>query len=160
MRASQLDWSKIDKFSPGEWPDGVLEYMDDRIIYALRDIRVKSGCTMWPSPVYGAHVRHDKGNRHNTLQRTRLADATDFFTTWKDAEAVLETILLFPNVIKGFGVYDSMKFKTDIVGEYCMFHIDTRPVGPVCWWGQGREPVIYVYMQPFELLDRLKEKKL
>lgn len=156
MRAIDLDWSKIPNFSTIEWPDNVLYYMDERVIYALSDIRQKSGCPIYPSPVARAHVRHDNsGSRHSTLNMSRLADATDFFCDWNGAADVLQAIIAHPD-IRGYGIYDSMKFG-GAAGEKAMFHIDTRPRGDVCWWGQGREPVQYIYMQPSELQKYLKD---
>ena len=156
MRAIDLDWSKIPNFSKEEFPDNVLYYMDERIIYALSDIRQKSGCPILPSPVTRAHVRHDNsGSRHSTLNKTRLSDATDFFCAWEDAMEILLAIRNHPD-IRGYGIYDSMMI-SGAPGEKAMFHIDTRPRGIVCWWGKGRDPVNYVYMSPEELKEYLKK---
>lgn len=155
MRASDLNWDRIPNFSPAEWPEGVLEYMDDRIIYALSDVREESRCPIWPSTDPEAHVRHSTSDsRHSTLLKHRLVDATDFFSRWQDAQTILKAILQ-NDAIGGIGIYDAMKFDGP-PGELAMFHIDCRPVDLVCWWGEGRNPVNYIYMNPKELKEKLK----
>ena len=155
MRASSLNWQEMPNFSNTEWPDNVLYYMDERIIYALSDIRQKTGCPIYPSPVARAHVRHDNsGSRHSTLNKTRLSDATDFFCSLENSMEILKAIQNHPD-IRGYGIYDSMRFGGK-AGEMAMFHIDTRPRGIVCWWGKGRDPVNYIYMSPEELKEYLK----
>ena len=155
MRASSLNWQEIPNFSMTEWPDNVLYYMDERIIYALSDIRQKSGCPIYPSPVVRAHIRHDNSSsRHSTLTKSRLSDATDFFCSWENSMEILKAIQSHP-VIQGYGVYDRMMYN-GAPGEMAMFHIDTRPRGIVCWWGKGRDPVNYIYMSPEELQEYLK----
>ena len=144
--ASHLDWSRIQRFSPGEWPPGVLDHMDSRVILVLSRIRnsLPPGASFVPSPVAGAHVRHrarrpgpSDGDRHSTDDGLRLADATDFFVPWEWAARAWSAILADP-AVGGAGIYPDMIYGGEPRGR-CMFHIDLRP-SRVAWVG-WREPV-------------------
>lgn len=37
--ASLLDWNTIQRFSPGEFPKGVLELMDSEVVKALQEVQ-------------------------------------------------------------------------------------------------------------------------
>lgn len=145
--ALSLDWAQIQRFSPTEWPAGVLEHMDARVIQALVRIRntLPRDASFIPSPVPEAHVRHRarspgtlNGDRHSTDLGRRLVDATDFFVDWRWAWAAWEAILADPEV-GGAGIYTDMIFGGTPRGR-CMFHIDCRP-NRVMWVGWRDAPV-------------------
>lgn len=155
MRASELDFSKIRWFSRSEWPKGTLFRMDERILLGLFDIREIADSEMHPSPVYQAHVRNEtSSSRHSLLQGERLSDATDFFCRWEDSPQIARAIIDHRD-LRGYGFYTDMRYSRESSTRYGMFHIDTRPRGPVCWIGEGREPVRYVYLTPSQLLQEI-----
>ena len=145
MRASELNWQEIPNFSPGEWPAGVLEQMDARVIQVLAAVRQRLPRThrMDPSPVPGAHVRATGTSRHST-QGGRLSDATDFFMDWQHAWDALIALQAEPR-IGGLGIYTDMMW-SGREGDRCMFHIDTRPerVEWVAWRVSRDTPTVYV----------------
>lgn len=106
------------KFTVNDWPKGVLEHMSAKFIeeclFVLRD---KSRVPMWPSSLYGAHVRETGTSRHS-IEGGRLSDATDMHVSsvanMLKVMSVAETI----DRIGGIGIY----FNTNSP----MFHIDSR----------------------------------
>lgn len=122
MKASELDWSNIKRFKPGEWPAGVLEHMDARIITVLSEIRdtLPAGHGMQPSGLAEAHVRHDGTSRHSTQGGARLSDATDFFMQWSTVWDAWRAVQAHP-AVGGLGVY------LDSITGRPFMHIDLRP---------------------------------
>jgi hypothetical protein len=145
MQASKMEWDKkvVPQLSPEEWPMGVLDDMDERVILAMSELRKITGAPMWPSPVTRAHVRASGNSMHSTQEGTRLSKATDFFIRWHDFLNVYTQALRHPE-IGGVGFYNAMKFRSEEPGDWCMVHIDLRE-DPLHWMGNGREPVNYVY---------------
>jgi hypothetical protein len=147
MKASELDWGKLPDFAPGEWPDGVLDQMQARVVQALQDIRT---APLVPSPVAGAHVREHGTSEHSTDGGRRLANATDFFVAWRDLPHVAAEALAHPDV-NGIGVYNAMRYNGE-PGERAMMHIDCRPAYRRAYWlGEGREPVTYTTVSAADL---------
>lgn len=153
MSAISLDWkSKVTpRISQHEFPSGVLEHLDAGVVLALSHLRTTVGKPLYPSPIYGAHVRHRVSNsRHSTRDGRRLADATDFFVAWEDAWAYLEAAELHPEV-NGVGIYTDMLFRSGPEGTWAMIHIDTRPAERKLDWVGWREnkfhKLKYVYKQ-------------
>lgn len=104
--AANLDWDQIDNFSKSEWPAGVLDHMQGRIILAVADVRnsLPADHRMTPSPVSGGHIR-SAGNSRHSLTGGRLSDATDIFMdSWAHAYAAWEKALHHPE-IGGLGFY-------------------------------------------------------
>jgi hypothetical protein len=152
-KASDLNWATdvVSNLSRNEFPSGVLEHMDARVILALSDLRRTTGRPIFPSPVAGAHVRHTmSGSRHATQGGKRLSDATDFFLTWEDAHAYMEAAREH-HVINGIGIYTDMIFRAGGQGTWAMMHIDCRPIEARLEWVGWRETpnhsMIYVYKQ-------------
>lgn len=136
MRASELDYTGTG-FKPEEWPEGALFQMNSNVITALFDIR-KHGYSIFPSPIYTAHVRNDDtGSRHSIKHGTRLSDATDFFTLRSDAVVVYNACKAHP-LIGGLGVYQNSLYRgsSDL---YTMFHIDCRDVERQLRWVGTRD---------------------
>ena len=149
-KASELDWGRevSPHLKPDEWPENVLDHLEARTVLTLSELREDVKRPAFPSPVYGAHVRHrvrspgaSNGDRHATDDDRRLSDATDFFVHWRDAQAYFRAVQRHPK-IGGNGVYNRMMLR-GTPGDFCMFHVDSRPER-VNWVGDGREPVIYV----------------
>lgn len=147
--ATALDWSRIHRLTPGEWPAGVLERMDGRVIEALSDIRkaLPDPYAIIPSPVGGAHVRTSGSvlSRHY-VGDGRLADATDFFMQWDHVWLALQVAQQHPD-IGGIGIYTDAMLRGQ-EGDYAMVHIDLRPQR-LQWvaWRQDRDhPTEYVYL--------------
>lgn len=141
--ASELDWQDeiTDALQPEEWPEGVLSEIEASVILVLSQLRTSSGVPFFPSPVAGAHVRAEGASQHSTQGGERLSRATDFYVHWHNADHVLEIARRHP-AVGGLGIYDSLMLQ-GTPGDYCMFHIDTRPQR-VPWVGHGREPIEYV----------------
>ena len=153
VSALSLDWATdvTPRIRQSEFPAGVLEHMDARIIQALSHLRTVVGKPLYPSPVFGAHIRHSISNsRHSTRNGNRLADATDFFVAWEDAWAYLEAAEAHPD-INGIGIYTDMLFGPGAEGTWAMIHIDCRPADSKLDWVGWREDrfhkLKYVYKQ-------------
>lgn len=148
MRASDLDWTAIARFTPSEWPAGVLDQMSARVILALDSARnaLPESHQLRPSPVAGAHVRLTGTSRHSTRNGQRLSDATDFFCDWSHAARVLQALRRVPE-IGGIGIYTDMVWG-GVDGDRCMFHIDCRPdrLEWVGWRQSRRDAIQYVYL--------------
>lgn len=147
--AADMDWSGITRFSPSEWPAGVLEYMDPRIIRVVSDIRdaLPEDHSMTPSPVDRAHVRHEvSGSRHSTRERARLSDATDIYMAWPHVWAAWLEAQRHPEV-GGLGIYTDMLWAGQLRRK-AMLHIDTRPerLVWVAWRRDQHDPMKYVYL--------------
>ena len=156
MKASQIKWSTIDHFSPGEWPVGVLDQMDSGVIFALDTVRNEAGVIMRPSPVPEAHVRDSGASRHSTQGGTRLSDATDVFVwdSWEDALKVWQEAQRVPE-LGGIGIYVNRKWGEPMP----MLHFDCRP-DRLLWVCRtnpttGKDQYIYLHSDPvlfFEVL--------
>lgn len=148
MKASDLDWGEVPNFSLHEWPSGVLDQMDARVIRALANARLAlpPSHKLNPSPVAAAHVRATGASRHSTQGGHRLSDATDFFCDWAHASRTLQSLRRTPE-IGGIGIYTDMIFSGK-EGDRCMFHIDCRPerLEWVGWRQSRRDPINYVYL--------------
>lgn len=148
MNARDMEWGEIPRFSPEEWPEGVLEHMSPRIIHTLSAIRhaLPASHVITPSPIARAHVRHEEGgSRHCTNGRDRLSDATDVFMEWPHVWAAWIAAQRVMRV-GGLGLYTDMVWAGQ-QGRKAMLHIDTRPERLV-WvaWRKDREsPMHYVY---------------
>ena len=139
MKASEANWGSIQFFDPSEFPQGTLEHMDFRVIEVLNRLRIAVGGSLFPSPVFGAHVRHQGNSRHSTQEMSRLVDATDFFVSQGLAQRAYREALKIPE-IGGLGVYTDMMFRGQ---QWPMMHIDLRPER-MLWVGVGR-PLTYIY---------------
>jgi hypothetical protein len=145
--AADLDWSRIARFSPQEWPARVLERMDGRLINVVSDVRnrLPRDHSMTPSPLARAHVREHGGSRHSTNAGARLSDATDLFMQWHTVWAAWRECLREPR-IGGLGLYvDSYMGDPDRTRP--MLHIDLRPerVMWVCWRVHETADQTYTY---------------
>lgn len=146
--ASKVEWEGriTPRISKEEFPAGVLDKMNLRIIELMSDLRERSGVAMFPSPEAGAHVREIGNSRHSTKEGTRLSDAVDFFCSWEGAARVLqETRRIYG--IGGIGIYTDMIFRGQPEGVWCMFHIDARPerLEWVGWRESQKHKTQYVY---------------
>ena len=117
IKASTIKhWPKV--FSFDDWPKGSLLYMSESIIHSVFKLRNKSLIPMWPSHLFGAHVRHEGNSRHSTKNKTRLSDATDMHvSTIENMIRVMAVAESLP-CIGGIGIY----FDTNTP----MIHIDNR----------------------------------
>lgn len=148
MKASELDWSKLPNFSAGEWPTGVLEHMDARVIEALQRGRAKlpAQFAMHPSPLPRAHVRDTGDSQHSTQGGTRLSTATDFFMKWDTVWDAWAVFLADPEV-GGVGIYVDTWLGDDSITRP-MLHVDARPerLMWVCWRKGGKDGrIVYTY---------------
>lgn len=111
-----------DKFKPSEFPDGVLKWMDARILtevlFPLRDL---SDIKLRPSKLPRAHVRQEVGgSQHSTKAGTRLSTAIDIHVD--TYEEMLKIVALAEDIpaIGGIGMY----FDTNTP----MLHLDLKDV--------------------------------
>jgi hypothetical protein len=145
MKASELNWSQIRRFSPREWPPGVLEQMNASVIRELANVRSRlpADHTMTPSPLIAAHVRPQGTSRHSIQGGTRLSDATDIFMHWNTVWRAWLEAMRNP-AVGGLGIY----LDTVLHGaSRPMLHFDTRPERVV--WVRYRPTAnsspVYVY---------------
>jgi len=142
--AIDLDWTTINRFSPGEWPPGVLEKMNGNVILALADIRdsLPRDHRMTPSPVPGT-------SRHS-LEGGRLSDATDIYMdAWPHAYAAWEKALHHP-AIGGLGFYLD-KWIGNPNNNRPMLHFDCRDekIYWVCYRApNGNDVYVYHHRDP------------
>lgn len=148
MKASEINWGAIKRFSAAEWPPGTLEHMDASVITALAAVRdsLPRDHAMTPSPVPAAHVRHIGSSRHSTQGGTRLSDATDVFMPggWKQALAAWQAAQRVPE-IGGIGFYLD-KWLGSPGNITPMLHIDCRP-DRLLWVCLGNQ-YIYLHSNP------------
>lgn len=161
MKAIDLDWNAIARFSKSEWPSGALEQMDARVILALSVMRdsLPNDHAIKPSPIIGAHVRQHGTSRHSTQGGTRLSDATDFYIPggWKQALAAWQEAQRVED-IGGIGIYlNRWLGSPDAITP--MMHIDTRPnrLLWVCHDGIGGEEYVYLHSNPRRFFTLLAE---
>lgn len=153
MKAIDIDWSKVKRFSPSEWPEGVLEHMDGSVITALSMLRdsLPAGHSMRPSPLARAHVRASGSSRHS-IEGGRLADATDVFMDW---DTIMDAWLVALRLgeIGGVGLY----FDTHLNHKPTpMLHIDTRP-GVKLTWVRADGVYHYFHKNPVDFFEVVAE---
>lgn len=121
MTANNIPANQWRYFKKTEFPSGVLEHMDARLLTeCLFPLRDKSGVPMSPSSLYEAHVRHDMGRSlHCTHHKARLSQATDFHVATHDKMMRVVNYAETMESIGGIGIY----FDTNRP----MIHIDMRP---------------------------------
>lgn len=108
MKASEITlWHP--KFSPSDFPDGVLELMDARVLTDLVfPLRQSSKIPMWGSALFEAHVRMS-GNSMHSIERTGLSNATDLHCkTYKQMIQLMDEAEQMPKV-GGVGIYFDTK---------------------------------------------------
>lgn len=140
IKASELDFTN-QLFSPSEWPEDSLDWLDMTVIAALFEIRnvLPISHSIIPSPIYGAHVRHDMStSRHSTHNRTKLSCATDVFMKWEHVWSAITLVQNHPH-IGGLGIYTDNMLK-GVRGDYAMLHLDTRPKENFRQWVGWRYP--------------------
>lgn len=146
MKAAQLHWSQIKHFSPSEWPLGVLQHMDARIVLALASVRssLPNDHRMTPSPIKAAHIRAEGSptSRHS-IANNRLADATDIFMhSWAHAYAAWTKAIAHPD-LGGVGFYLD---KTLAGSNKPMLHFDCRPEKTLWVCHKGPTGDVYTYL--------------
>lgn len=133
------------RVAPKEFPDGVLEFLDRRvledIIFPLRTI---SEIPMTPSGLPRAHVRHDavERNMHSTVGETRLSFATDFQVTTFDRLMWVWYHARQMRAIGGLGIYFNLRRPT--------FHVDlyAERNAKLTWLVTSKEDgAEYVYLE-------------
>jgi len=117
-------WDESPNLEKHEWPDNTLSWLHHTIIDKIIDLRSATGKPMFPSPVYGAHVRHsDSNSLHSTKNNTRLSKASDLFIRPEDMWDIW-----FKSIdmgFKGIGLYFNKWYGfTDNIMP--MIHLDTR----------------------------------
>lgn len=145
MKASNISkWPS--NLQPHEWPDGTLDQMDSHLFTAVVfPTRKDAGVAMWPSKLFGAHVRPDGNSCHSTKGGTRLAYATDMhIKSHKDMMKVFN-VLQANDQVGGIGLY----FDTNTP----MIHMDTRE-GCMMWLRVAGE-YIYAHKDPVRFYKEL-----
>lgn len=137
LSADVLDFAEIDHFSRGEFPDGVLERVEDELILSLNEYRSRLGYPLVPSPLVAGWYREDGSvtSRHYAVDR--LSDAGDLFPQCDIRRAFL--VAMGCEWFGGIGVYLDTNGPD---GEpQPMIHLDLRP-GQTIWMRyEGR----YIY---------------
>lgn len=150
---SRINWKKVYKFSPGEFPEDPNQFAEPKLIYSLDEARMMHDRRIYPSPVKGALARFDplgkKSQHYVDLERGRLSKAVDFFPTGMAIS--MYHVLMAGGKFQGIGIYlDS----TGPDGEpWVMFHADIREVGfrqhvPLLWFAEKDEKDEWKYRYP------------
>ena len=138
MKAIDIkDWPK--QFTVNDWPNGVLEKMDGNLLTeCLFPLRQNSGVPMWPSSLYGAHIR-ETGKSQHSIEGGRLATATDMHVSTIERMIKVMSIADAMPSIAGIGIYFDTKTP--------MIHIDSRetPLMWLCYKEKGKR--IYLYRE-------------
>lgn len=127
MRASDLDWSKINNFKKSEFPEGVLDKLDASIIRKLDGFREALKCAVNPSPLVAGFAREagKETSRHYAVNR--LSDAVDVFPS---CDVFYALIVAVQCGFTGIGIYFDTYYKGN---PRPMLHLDTRPGQLVVW---------------------------
>lgn len=146
MKASDIQhWP--DNISASEWPDGVLENMEAGVLTeCIFPMRKDSGVPMWPSSLYGAHIR-ETGTSQHSIEGGKLARATDMHVkTYSNLLKAFNAALANP-AIGGIGLY----FDTNTP----MIHVDTRPNRIM--WVRIDGKYIYAHKNPMDFYKAIAE---
>jgi hypothetical protein len=138
MRASELDFTSLAHFAPSEFPEGVLEHVDARLIQRLDEFRDRLGQPIYPSPLAAGWYRTtgSTGSRHYAVGR--ISDAGDIFPRGNAVNAVL--VALRQRCWGGIGIYFDTHGPDGT--PWPMLHLDLRPGQQVLWMRQAGR---YVY---------------
>lgn len=137
LSADSLYFSALKHFQRDEFPNGVLENIDNELVLGLDEYRQRLGHPLVPSPLAGAWYRKDgsKTSRHYAVGR--LSDAGDVFPQCDIRDALL--VALHCDWWGGIGVY------LDTNGPngkpQPMLHLDLRPQRQLWLRYQGQ----YIY---------------
>lgn len=135
------------KFTKSDWPEGVLDFMDaDVLTKAVFPLRDQSGVPMWPSSLFGAHIRREGNSMHSTKGDTRLALATDMHvSTIANMLKAMYNAEKIPE-IGGIGIY----FDTNTP----LIHVDLRPTRLV-WLRTSKGEYVYRENNPVVFYETL-----
>ncbi len=145
MKASDIrKWPS--NLKPHEWPEGTLDHMDSYLFTAVVfPTRERAKVAMWPSKLYGAHVRTEGSSCHSTQGGTRLSYATDMHVkTHADMMTVFNE-LQANKYVGGIGLY----FDTNTP----MIHMDTR--ARRLMWLRVEGEYIYAHKDPVRFYKEL-----
>ncbi len=138
MKASEIKlWPA--QFTVNDWPDGVLDKMDaNLLIDCIFPLRKLSNIPMWPSSLYGAHIR-SKGKSQHSIEGGRLATATDMHVS--TISRMIEVMVIADSVdsIGGIGIY----FDTNTP----MIHIDSRKEKLMWLCYEHKDERVYLYRE-------------
>ncbi len=164
--AENIDFEKLRFFNKSEFPTGVLEWMDVKIISQTHSLREEMpiDCYFYPSPLFGGHVRHTIRNSvssdfHSTAminnKQTRLSTATDMFVHPKYwFEVWWRAVARF----NGVGIYlgHFMILNKEKV-YYPMFHFDTRNENNKTYWIRDLSgKYVYLHNNPAEFISLME----
>lgn len=144
MRASdRIEWPS--ELKPHEYPTGVLEHMDNRIIDATIDVRLISDYPLLPSTVPEAHVRFTGSANSEHYAVGRLSGGSDLFCLnnkhawriWESAKQVTQ--------INGLGIYFDKKWAGQ---KRTMFHFDVRYGKRIIWLVTNYGEYVYLHRDP------------
>lgn len=144
-----------------EWPANVLESMTTGIIRSAKQLRIKSGVPMVPSPDPEAHVRFTESGSRHAVYGDKLSDATDLFLVNNIDAARLWNCALSMSELGGIGLY----FDTQLNGKKrVLIHIDNR-ADRLMWLCPSRkrtkEKRAYIYFRednPAPFLEMLADE--
>src|SRR5690554_5791004 len=119
MRASDLDWSKVNNFKPSEFPEGVLDKLDASIICKLDAFREVLKCAVNPSPVASGFIREGGSETSRHYAVNRLSDAVDVFPS---CDVFYAFVVAVQFGFTGIGIYFDTYYKGN---PRPMLHLDT-----------------------------------
>lgn len=146
--ASNLDWSRIRFFTPSEFPEKELDFLNKYVVEELDKVREGIGIPIFISPVKGGVVRFDPTSKslHASNENSPLAQAVDVFIPQSQTLSLptIITTVLGLSRFRGLGIY----FDTSYEGVPCiMLHLDLRHI-PLLWFCPPKEqgiPRKYLY---------------
>ena len=143
MQASKLNWSDIQHFKASEFPSGVLDSVDSKLIHTLDAFRKLLGAIVTPSPVAEGWVRKSgsKSSQHYAVDRLSLAG--DVFP---NCDIFYAALIAVQAGFTGVGIY----FDTKLNGNpKPMLHVDMRD-GPLVMWVRDKSSYTTICPRPSE----------
>jgi hypothetical protein len=128
VNAENMDWSKINYFTPKEFLQGSLKYLDPKLIVELDSFRHALGQRVHPSPAFGGLYRLDGSVTSRHYAVNRLSDAADIFP---EGDVLKAFQVAKEGPWGGIGIYLDTRGPNG--KPWPMLHLDLRPGTRILW---------------------------
>lgn len=125
----RIDWAKIQHFTSDEWPDGVLDRVEPRLVVSLDRFRKLYGAPVYPSTDPEAWVRTSGSPTSRHFAIGRKSDAGDCFLGGDIREAF--QVAAGMRIFGGIGLYFDTFWQKK---PQPMIHLDLRKSEVQVWW--------------------------